>query len=155
MIEFTNNRKGIIDLWQEAFEDSLTDIDFFLDNCSNKKCLTYIKDNKIVSMIFVIDAILNGSKTKYLYAAASLKAFRGKGYMSDLLNKAQKDYASLCLIPATEALANFYKKRGFSTAFSIDKLDFNQADEIKNFLLEGYSINPPFVLEYKKVKFYA
>ncbi len=61
----------------------------------------------------------------YISGAATEKAQRGNGYMSELMADAlsasyKRGDMLACLIPATEGLFNFYKSFGFATVFYLD-----------------------------------
>lgn len=150
MIELIDNKDEIIELWQEGFGDPKEEILYFLENCSNKLCLAYKEDNKLFSMLFLVEATLNDKEIKYVYGATSSKVARNKGYMSELIKFIQKKYDRLCLIPASESLIEFYKKRRFIYSHSVESLKFNQTKEIVDYLFDGYNFYKPIVLEYRK-----
>ena len=54
-IRFTQSRKQIISLWSNVFKDSGEDIVFFLDNCKKYKCLGLFEDEKLASMLFLVE----------------------------------------------------------------------------------------------------
>lgn len=145
MIKFTENKNDIIKLWQEAFGDSEEDILFFINNVKNAKCLAYYDNNSIASMLYLVDS----SKGKYVYAACTLKEYRGKGYMSDLLSYCKNQFDAVCLIPANEGLIEYYKNRGLNIELDIKEIKFNETDEIVEYLFEGCELSNPIVLMYK------
>lgn len=149
-IELLEDKEEIIQLWQEGFGDPKEEILYFLENCSNKFCLAYKEENKPLSMLFLVEANLNGEETEYVYGATSSKAARNKGYMSELIKFIQKKYNRLCLIPASESLIEFYEKRHFIYSHPIEALKFNQTKEIVDYLFDGYNFYKPVVLEYRK-----
>ncbi|MCC8073537.1 MAG: GNAT family N-acetyltransferase [Clostridiales bacterium] len=139
----------IIPLWQEAFGDSEEDIIFFLKKCVNKKCIGYYEDNTLVSMLFLVDCILNDERCKYVYAACTSSKSQGNGFMTNLLNYCKKNYKKVCLIPANESLIDYYKAREFTKEADIKNLTFIESDEIKEYLFDGCSLEKPIVLFYK------
>ena len=75
-------------------------------------------DGVTVSMLFKIPCVLNFKEIStpmyYIYAAATDKQYRGKGYMSDLIEKVKQNAdAPLFLKPATKELEGFYERLGF------------------------------------------
>ena len=75
-------------------------------------------DGITVSMLFKIPCTLNFNDEKtpifYIYAAATDKKHRGKGYMSDLIkNVIASTDAPLFLKPATKELESIYARLGF------------------------------------------
>ncbi len=119
---------GIINLWREAFGDSENEILFFLDNRYKPENTLVAEENgKIASMLFLLEGKMkiNGIcyPSFYLYAACTLKEFRGKGLMASLL-KFAKETASdrnidfICLLPAEESLYKFYESHNYKTVFS-------------------------------------
>lgn len=74
-------------------------------------------DGKVVSQLFLIDGQINKEKCGYIYAAATDKEYRRRGYMGELVEKSKSLYPKIALKPATESLYNFYEKFGFKTVF--------------------------------------
>ncbi|MCH5320964.1 MAG: GNAT family N-acetyltransferase [Eubacterium sp.] len=148
IIETTSYDDEIIALWQEAFGDSREDIVFFLENAKNISCLCYYGDC-LCSMLFLVDCTVNGMAFKYIYAACTAVSARKKGYMSKLLEYAQKKYNNVLLIPADKELVNYYSNRKFKHKIDIKDILFNECDEIKEYLFEGCSLNEPIALAYK------
>lgn len=119
---------GIVSLWNEAFGDTENEIMFFL----NRK---YIPENTVVaeengeiaSMLFLLDGkmFIDGKDypSYYLYAACTLKKYRGKGLMAELLCFAKqladlRAYKFICLMPGEKTLFDFYEKHGYKSVFS-------------------------------------
>ena len=147
MIKFCDDVNDILSLWNAVFGDSEEEIMFFINNAESAECLAYYESGRIVSMLFLVDCFINGKKGKYIYAACTDKNYEGRGYMTEILNHSKKSgYNYLCLIPASDSLVEFYRKRGFDKECSIDSLSFNQIDEIKEYLFEGYNLTEPKVL---------
>ena len=114
------NQKSIcLELYKEAFPER--DIPFeeeLFENCF-KYCRYIIKNGEIVSMLFALPCEIEIKKEKYkciyIYAAATLKRCRGKGYMGELIEGLKETRMPLLLRPSNEGLSNFYKKFGFKT----------------------------------------
>ncbi len=150
IIETNCYDKSIIALWQEAFGDTEEDVQFFLENCRNKSVLTVSDNNELCAMLFLVDAAVNGTEYKYIYAACTFKKYRRKGYMSALLKYAVTAYKNILLIPADDALVNYYRKRDFNRIVDINKIKFNECSEIQEYLFEGCSLKEPFALAFVK-----
>lgn len=146
MIREIDNYELIIPLWQEAFGDSREDIVFFTDNCENKKCIAYFNGDKLCAMLFLVACRCDNISGEYIYAACTSKKFRGNGYMSALIEFCISEYGNICLIPASDTLVNYYSARGLDTAHSVDSLEFDEANDIKEYLLEGYELTQPSAL---------
>ncbi len=149
MIKLTSDKNQIINLWKNVFGDDEDYIKFFLNGCKNKLCLGYFVDNELVSMIFLIDCKYGSYIGKYVYAVATDKKYRNKGYASLLINEAKKNMNDfLWLIPAEESLFDYYSKLGFKTKLYsnsnyINKIEFDENDLIINELYEGSAFEFP------------
>ncbi|MBR2869250.1 MAG: GNAT family N-acetyltransferase [Clostridia bacterium] len=143
MIRFynENDRENLIFLWNEAFGDEREAIEFFLDNrCIPQNTVVYEKNGKIASMLFLLEGKLLHKSVNYnayyLYAAATLKKFRGRGIMKEMLDYAAKlslerkiDF--ICLKPAEKNLYKYYDSNGYKTIFR-SKTVFFSAKETDN-----------------------
>jgi hypothetical protein len=75
---------------------------------------------------FELTAEAGPMKAAYVYGVATLPEYRGRGYSTELLACADtvfKDagYKAAVLVPASEGLFGFYQKRGYGTAFRLNK----------------------------------
>jgi predicted acetyltransferase len=150
MIKFTDKAKEIIPLWKEAFGDSEEDIKYFLENAKHAKCLGYYDSDKLVSMLFLVNCELYNYNAEYIYAACTKSEYKGRGYMSKLLDYCKKHYDFLCLIPANDGLINYYNPRGFIRSCDIDYLAFDESKEINEYLLDGYHLTKPQAMFYER-----
>lgn len=150
MIEFTDDKEQIISLWRSVFsEDSREDVLFFLEKGRNIRCLGFFEDDKLVSMLFLVDCKYSDLSGKYVYAVCTDEKFRSKGYSSGLINEAKKymnDF--LWLIPAHDSLFDFYAKFGFETKLYSDKdfgnkIVFEESNEIIEYLYSGSDYTYP------------
>jgi predicted acetyltransferase len=148
MIRFTDNVYDIIKCWHQSFGDTADEIMFFINNAKNSKCLAYYNNDKIASMLYLVDCKVNTADCKYIYAACTLEEYRQSGYMTELLEFAKQNYSSICLIPAKEWLIDYYSNRGFSNVINIDDIKFNQTSEINEYLFDGCDLKNPIGLQY-------
>ena len=142
-ISFTDDREQIISLWSAVFGDSREDIEFFLDECRNKRCLGFFADGTLVSMLFLVDCKYAEYNGQYIYAVCTDESFRKRRYSSQLITEAKKQIKDfLWLIPANDGLFSFYAKHGFETKLeSVGeyeyKIEFDENSEIIEYLYDG------------------
>lgn len=124
MVRFENSAfsEQAVSLWQEAFGDSKDYIRFFHSTHDSCYCLMLTQGEELLSALYLIDGELGSHKGFYLFAAATFKRYRGKGYMARLLKKAedfakQKSKSFIALVPAEPSLFDYYSRFGYKTAF--------------------------------------
>ncbi|MBQ7101673.1 MAG: GNAT family N-acetyltransferase, partial [Clostridia bacterium] len=110
LVKFENEklRGSAVALWQEAFGDSEEYINFFLDTHKGCTFVALTENGELVSALYLIDGTLNNVEGFYLFAAATFKAHRSKGYMARLLKLAeetakQKNKSFIALVPAEKS----------------------------------------------------
>ncbi|MGN0573838.1 MAG: GNAT family N-acetyltransferase [Acutalibacteraceae bacterium] len=145
MIRFSDNNdiKKIVTLWHEAFGDGEDEIMFFLANRFRpENTLVYEFNGEIASMLFLLEGKMSIKgkifNSYYLYAACTLKKFRGRGFMAELLRFAERiaqdrNIGYICLLPGESSLYTFYEKFGYKTAFAKKVLRVTHADINENF----------------------
>ena len=184
MIRLSNNNdiNGIISLWKEAFGDSEKDIIFFLNtHYKPENTVVYDSEGIIASVLFLLDGEMhiNGVdySSYYLYAACTLKNFRGRGIMSQMLEfseciASERNKKFIALKPAEASLYDYYSRFGYKSVFSkkiisientdnneyveSDNLNNNYASPIRDnvydfinyFKWDNYSVN--FAIEHQK-----
>ena len=136
----------IVILWNEAFGDSEDDIKFFLDSrYIPENTVVFECDGRIVSVLFLLDGMMhiNGCdySSYYLYAACTLKDYRGKGIMSDMLGFAKslsisRNKQFIILKPGEKSLYGYYEKYGYKSVFTKKIIEINgninAVEEIKS-----------------------
>lgn len=112
-------REDLKVLWETVFGDTRTVTDLFFENAFYPDgCFFAEKDGRAVSALYLLPVTLDDKKGFYLYAAATLPAYRGAGLMGALINEAlqyagtQADFVYLC--PAEESLYDYYRRFGFT-----------------------------------------
>lgn len=115
-----------VSLWHEAFGDNEEYIRFFHDEHRSCYCLMLSEGNELVSALYLIDGELCSRKGYYLFAAATFKKFRGRGYMAQLLKKAeafakQSGRSFIALVPAEPSLFDYYSRFGYKASFYAQK----------------------------------
>lgn len=152
MIKVCKNIDDISLVWSEAFGDSYDDIKYFYDSIKNGICLAYYDNEKICSLLYLVDCSLKGKEFKYAYAVCTLNEKKRMGYVSSLLKYISYEYSNICLIPANENLVDFYKKRGYKYECSVDEILFFESDELVNdYLLVGCELEKPIILSTTEV----
>lgn len=140
MIEFAqwNMRRELSALWQEAFADTKRIPDFFLNNLfSPQDCLVFRIGKDLAAAVYLLPAsVLWDGKTvqaHYIFAAATAKRYRSRGYMSALLAYAalvgarRGDFCS-ALMPSERSLSDFYKYNGYSDFFRVKYVELSAND---------------------------
>lgn len=146
MFEFATNlhRRDLRILWEEAFEDTPENIDNFLDaNLSDDNCIIETVNGTVVSAFYLLPAKISVNGTlqnaQYLYAAATKRESRGKGYMAELLSflpeiEKKRNVCGTFLMPSEPSLYEFYKRFNFIEFFyrreiSVDRLQLQTFTE--------------------------
>ena len=122
-------QRQLAELWSTVFGDGKREVALFFRNTWRpENTLAVCQDGRIVSALHMLPCrmLLSGRTVQahYIYAAATLPDFRGRGYMAQLLHLAGEygqrrgDYASV-LLPASASLYDFYHKFGYRTVFGV------------------------------------
>lgn len=115
-------------LWAVAFGDSQTEIDRFFDHIY-PTCTPFVLTvgDRVAAMAYALPLPLCSGGTErpaaYLYAVATDPAYRGQGLCRALFARMEQTLLAqgvdcLLLSPATEGLAEMYRKFGFSGSFA-------------------------------------
>ena len=115
---------SLINLWYKVFGDEREYIElFFGDAYFDSECFAEIDDGEVVSALYLLKCIIKCDGKiyhgRYLYAAATLADYRGKGLMAKLIREAQS-YAEdenldfIALVPADDGLYDYYGRFGFN-----------------------------------------
>lgn len=130
-----SKRDDIKKIWLECFDDPRSYVDMYFDQVYRDDEALLLKDATdapVSSLMLQRHAMtFHGHETasSYIAGAATRRAKRGQGYMSQLmraaLEKSAEDGDMLCtLIPASSALYFFYRRYGFSTVFYMKEQRF-------------------------------
>lgn len=144
MIKFAQDcyHSQIKSLWKSAFGDTDEFLDFYFSNRhKNENMLICLKEETVVAMLSMLPLDIKADNKifagRYIYAVATQESYRGLGISTRLIEyvhnwmKENNEQVSI-LVPASKSLFEFYKNRGFKTAFKIDSLDIN-SDEIQKY----------------------
>ena len=137
------------EIYNEAFGTEDKEFaDALFKNCF-KYCKFLKKQDKTVAILFLLPCELKTDSSVtdayYLFAAATKKEYRGKGYMSELLEEIKKESkAPIFLRPAQKSLIEFYEKSGFALTCAQNsdtgEIKLLPKDEFK--LLESFADTP-------------
>ena len=114
-------------LWKESFGDSEEFIDsFFTTAYSSNRCRCVTIDGEIASVLYWFDCLCDEKRIAYIYAVATLKAYRGRGLCHKLMDNVHKElnelgYSGVVLVPGEESLFRFYGNIGYETCCYIDE----------------------------------
>ena len=123
----TRRKEDIREIWTESFDDSPEWIEMFFSQVyRDQDALTLSCDGRMVcSMMLQPYAMTFHGEivpTSYICGAATIPAYRSKGYMTELmwdalLTSYRRGDMFCTLIPANAPLFHFYEHFGFSPAF--------------------------------------
>lgn len=110
------NNKALREIYREAFGDDGEFEDVLFSLCGD-----YIRFaehcGEPAALLFALPCEITADEKRfeayYLYAAATKKIYRGKGYMSGLIEGLKKEGKPIFLKPANERLTGFYERLGF------------------------------------------
>ena len=106
-------------LWKEAFGDSDAFLDgFFATAFAPDRCLCMAAGEKVLSVAYWLDAAIPEGKCAYIYAVATAKECRGKGYAHRIMEAVrdtliERDYCAAMLVPGDAGLGDFYAAMGY------------------------------------------
>ncbi|MDR3133824.1 MAG: GNAT family N-acetyltransferase [Prevotellaceae bacterium] len=134
-------------IWRACFNDAGKYIDFyFSERYRPENTLVYCREGRGVAMMTLLPAtVVTPAGTfaaRYVYAVATLPAFRNKGFSFALSQQAEEQArAEKCTLqivaPATPELFRFYERQGFSTAFYRRTVEFSAEEIAPAGALEG------------------
>lgn len=130
--------KQLAALWREAFGDGERETALFFRNRWRPQDTLVMEENgRVVSALYLLPCQMEtaGGKVQahYIYGAATLQSFRGRGYMGALVEaagragQARGDYASV-LLPGEEGLYEFYRRFGYRTVFGVEELTLSREE---------------------------
>lgn len=121
MIEFATikDKKELSSLWQMTFLEDSQVIENFFQNVFPTVVTPVIRvDGEIASSLFLLPCKIGKYNGKCVYCAMTKYAYRGKGYMKQLLDFSygyckENNLDFLFLVPAEPSLFDYYAKCGF------------------------------------------
>lgn len=114
-----SREEELIDIWKQSFGDSEEYIRmFFAWNISKTMVIIYETDGRAVSVAYLLPITYREIGKRefpcwYLYAAATLPAYRGHGYFGEIMKTVhEKIKEPVILVPGEPSLIDYYKKHG-------------------------------------------
>ncbi len=132
-------KDGAMQIYEEAFGK-----DKEFENLLFSKCSPHLKSlnqkGEAVSMLFTLPCNIETKESqlnaKYLFAVATDKAHRKKGYMEKLLNEVLNKNDIFILRPSSDYLLKYYKRFGFREILGTDENEaFPKVTPIDEFAL--------------------
>lgn len=108
-------------LWQQAFGDTEEFLNIFFSTAySPNRCRCLYEDGQLGAALYWFDCTWEGKKLAYLYAVATDKQYRGRGFcralMADTHTHLRKlGYHGTILVPNGQQLFGLYEKLGYRT----------------------------------------
>jgi GNAT superfamily N-acetyltransferase len=149
MIRFASggDRGKLKKLWGDIFGDTPEMVEaYFAHRHWDENMLVDKQNDDIAGMLSMLPLRLTspgGSfSARYIYAVATDVKYRNQGVSTRLMDYAHafmkgRGEAAAILVPASPSLFDFYGKRGYITAFSLDTVRFEAAD-LPSFPRDGY-----------------
>ena len=119
-------KKELKVLWHDVFSDDEEYIELIFDSIGESvRIFAHSEDRKIVSALYAIPSliILSGKRFSglYVYACATFKNYRSRGFLSGLMNEcaeyaAGEQLSFLSLVPGGKSLYAYYESFGFEKA---------------------------------------
>lgn len=144
MIEFASNDnfEQARQIWVDVFGDTEQYARFLFDRLLKPEnvLFRFDDDGNPAAMLChypfsLVSADRKTRKTKgaYIFGVATLPERRSRGFSTELLAEAERRLfaqgtAATVLVPAGQKLFDFYRKRGYETAFSVRRATWTEAD---------------------------
>lgn len=116
-------------LWQEAFgdEDAFLDL-FFGQAFAVERCRCVSVDSQVAAALYWLDCSCGEGKLAYLYAIATAKACRGRGFCRALMADThdflrQQGYAGCILVPGNGPLFEMYRTMGYEVCSTVREFE--------------------------------
>ena len=145
-------------IWQECFGDTSEYINFYYANRFRPEhTLVYLQECEPVAMLTLLPAeLMQGGvyhPIAYVYAVATMQNQRGRGLSTKLLAYAKKwltknSVGTMVLAPEGEKLFEFYRKRGYTTAFKLKIAEFEATEQTQ----VGVTCKAILPVEYKALR---
>lgn len=157
------DRPSIVALWKAAFpEDSEDFSEAFLSLNGTKHCYVATEDERLISMVFGLPVTHEGKQLQYIYAAATLPAYRGRGVFGELLRFAlarakEAGCIGSFLHPATPSLIDYYARFGYRPWTYCERLSGTAAAgqarrlPVPEYIERRAALLPPSALQWDEV----
>ena len=148
--------ESLKELYSSSFSVSKSMTEHFFCNKFNQtNCAVCLVDGEVAAALHMFDTYifkdLKMYPVYYIYAVATFKKFRGKGYMKSLINYSnslalKKGQLYSLLLPASESLYKFYEGLGYKKFFKVESLEFTYEElreivDSKKFFVDNNLLN--------------
>lgn len=116
-------------IWETCFQEPPRPAKYFLNNGFRpQNCLVYLTTKGIASVVYMLPIHISTGETPvqahYIYAAATLPAYQGRGYMAALLAAAalvgaKRGDQYSAVLPATQDLYSLYERSDYTSFFKV------------------------------------
>lgn len=117
-------------IYREAFGDDGEFEDRLFSLCG-EYCRTVTCGEETAAMLFALPCEIVAADNRfaayYLYAAATKKKYRGRGYMSRLIRNLIKEGKPIFLKPENDRLIGFYERLGFKCFTAVTRGETEKA----------------------------
>lgn len=128
-MESAELRRKMMELWKVIFHDSDAYISLVFDTYFNTEYVEYYEENgKLISALLGIPYYFGNGRNRiqglYLCGLATIKEYRGRGIMGNLISKIsnkalKKGMSFVFLIPASDSLRLYYSSKGFDNGMYV------------------------------------
>lgn len=132
-------KQELYELWKSSFDENDYFTSLFFENLYDPiNCLVLTENGTIVSALHMLPSEIltennTAEKANYIYGAATVKKFQGRGFMTKLLEysfeygKRRGEKYSV-LIPAKKSLFSFYERCGYIKFSKIREVLFKRGE---------------------------
>lgn len=112
-------------LWQEAFGDTEDFLDDFRRTAFHTdRCRCVVTDGIIAAALYWFDCMCMEKRIAYVYAVATVKAYRGKGICHKLMEDTHRHlselgYEGVIVVPGSKELFLFYEDMGYRVCSTV------------------------------------
>ena len=137
-----NDLTEIKDILCEAFDMNTVDCNNMLDMINPlDNTFVYVLGGEVVSLASAIEFCVNIKKGRYIYAVATKKSQRKRGFAGELLRYITDYYRELDVImlrPANENLFDYYKNLGFTLPINADAVEYSKREVTAEIIELGF-----------------
>ncbi len=136
---------GLRTLWKESFGDTDAFLDvFFTTAFSFDRCRCISCGGEVLAALYWFDCSQDNLKIAYVYAVATAKAYRNRGYGHTLMTDTHTHlkalgYDAVILVPGDAGLFNYYSGIGYHICSFIKEFSCSAGDSSS---LSAASIHP-------------
>ncbi len=138
-MRLTAEQQQVRALWLDSFDDTIDNVEqFLLTHYDTTRMHAVWREGRLLAMLHVVPF----GEVAYIYAVATAKEWRNRGYATHLLHEAMDacrvaGFSAMTLIPDDDALRRWYARIGFVGAIPVtfsshDGYDFGTGDSTRD-----------------------